>query len=586
MSNAPAIDEKDRGTWASHIEFVLSAIGYAIGFGNVWRFPFLLYDSGGGAFLIPYIIMLVLVGLPLFFLELVIGQYSGTGPTLVYMRMSPIMSGLGFSMLYVVVVTGVYYNVILGYCFYYLFAGFSSELPWVHCPEGRLYCYEPTVENASAKCGADCVTPAEDFYYRMMGWEVGFHDWCNFGDLEPKLVLCVLLAWILVAASLIQGIKTSGKVVYFTATFPFISLILLLCYGASLDGSGNGIGFYLKADPEKLGNPKIWMRAAGQIFYSLGIGFGGLIVLASYNKFDDNCHRDTIFISLCNSATSFLAGFAIFALLGFLAEQTGGDVSTVVAEGFALTFIVVPEALSKTGAPHFWSFCFFLMMITLGLDSMFVTVENVITPMLDHFPQWRNHKPVVVSVSCFIGFLLSLSYCASNGQSMMDLLDFSAADWNLLLLGCFEALTVSYVYGINNFWADVEEMGMKIPKVLKIYWTACLTFFTPAILLSLVVWGFAQPKDPELPLLSTMGSLISASSMLFLPAGTINAMWNRRKSNCKDTVFNKELIKPTSNYKRDKDRSVAGAVNDKEAGLPAVEEKGGNSPTTTEAGSQ
>ena len=123
----------ERGTWSGKLEFLLSCLGYAVGLGNVWRFPYLCFKNGGGSFLIPYFIMLIVIGIPAFLMELHIGQYSAMGPTTVYSNLSPLFKGMGFANIFAQCFICVYYNIIIAWTIYYLFASFTTDLPWQHC---------------------------------------------------------------------------------------------------------------------------------------------------------------------------------------------------------------------------------------------------------------------------------------------------------------------------------------------------------------------------------------------------------------------------------------------------------------------
>ena len=178
--------EPERGQWSNQLEFILSTVGYAVGLGNVWRFPYLAYVNGGGSFLIPYTIMLLFAGLPLFFMELALGQYSGQGPTRVYGRIAPAFKGLGFAMVVATAFVGVYYNVIMAWTLFYMFSGFQAELPWANCTELN-----------SPNCGYtnSSVSPPEDYFnYVMLGLDESI-TWSNFGTMSWKLVREMILTW-------------------------------------------------------------------------------------------------------------------------------------------------------------------------------------------------------------------------------------------------------------------------------------------------------------------------------------------------------------------------------------------------------
>ena len=266
VANTTVSQDPERPQWDNQCEFILSAVGYAVGLGNVWRFPYLAYTNGGGTFLIPYALMLFSAGLPLFFMELSLGQYSGQGPTRVFGRLAPALKGLGFAMLMITAYVSIYYNVIIAWTLFYMFSGMQSELPWTTCNSGTssYHCQEPCVDvimnttmplnmsttmspmmstmmppNMSAIMPPNITvcdyidgfidgdpyiaSPSEDYYtHAMLGLDKKVHDWKNLGGLRWQLVLCLLGAWTIVCLCLIKGVQSAGKVVYFTGRFPFL----------------------------------------------------------------------------------------------------------------------------------------------------------------------------------------------------------------------------------------------------------------------------------------------------------------------------------------------------------------------------
>ena len=549
---AKAVDPEaveERGSWDNKCDFFLSALGFAVGLGNVWRFPYLAYKHGGGSFLLPYGIMLFFTGLPLFFMELALGQYSGAGPTRLYGRLAPIMKGLGFGMLGVTFFISIYYNVIIAWSIHYMFSGMASTLPWSNCCDfNTTLCKNPEnvtcPDDAAINDNSSATFSAPEFYFNnvVLGLSqdtiiyINYNDtnkeqvhsddtftWDNFGGLQWSLVGCLLAAWVIVCLSLIKGVQSSGKVVYFTAIFPFVVLVILFFQAIFLPGAAEGISFYLTPDFEKLLNSQVWQDAAVQIFYSLGPATGGLVTLASYNKFDNNCHRDAVLIAICNCSTSVFAGFVVFSILGFMAHITGLEIHEVADQGPGLAFIVFPEAIAQMGGAPFWSFLFFFMLLTLGLDSMFTNVETLVTSILDHFKSLRAKKEVVVISVCVLGFLFGLSMVAKGGIYMFTLIDSTCASWNVLLFAFLEVFLVSWMYGTDRFVEDIEEMGMMLWGPIKWYWVFCWKAITPLILIVLVVMQFKNGisvsyekyKFPDA--VNGLGWLISLSSVLMLP---------------------------------------------------------------------
>merc|ERR1712038_1979616 len=537
---------EERGQWSNQFEFILSTVGYAVGLGNVWRFPYLAYQNGGGSFLLPYAIMLFFAGLPLFFMELALGQYTGQGPTRVFGRLAPAFKGLGYAMIAATCFVAIYYNVIMAWTLFYMFSGFQSTLPWQNCTEGinSYACNNASLGNMS-------VSPAEDYFnYVMLNLEDST-SWSNFGTLSWQLLLCLIASWTIVCLALIKGVQSSGKVVYFTAIFPFVVLIILFIFGLTLEGAHEGIMFYLTPDPEKLKDVKVWKAAATQIFCSLGPCFGGLVTLASYNKFNNNCHRDAILVSFINCGTSVFVGFVVFSFVGFMAHIANTTPDQVVKSGPALAFIAYPEAMTKMPVPQLWSFLFFFMLLTLGLDSMFTFVETVTTAIMDHYKWLGPHKHWVVIGVCGAGFILGLSMCAQGGILMFTLIDATCASWNILVFAIIELILVSWLYGVDNFLDNIREMKMNLPKPVEWYWKICWTVVTPLLLTLVLVLQFVFAEDvkygeykfPEE--VQALGWIIGCTSTAFIPGIGI---WQYIRRNRKGKNIGLAMFKPTHRW--------------------------------------
>ncbi|XP_039580901.1 sodium- and chloride-dependent glycine transporter 2 [Passer montanus] len=393
-------ENKARGNWSSKLDFILSMVGYAVGLGNVWRFPYLAFKNGGGAFLIPYLMMLALAGIPIFFLEVSLGQFASQGPVSVW-KAIPALQGCGIAMLIISVLIAIYYNIILCYTLFYLFASFAPVLPWASCNnpwntpdckdknkllldsciigdhpkiqiKNSTFCMSAypnlTMVNFTREGNKTFVSGSEEYFkYFVLKISAGIE---YPGEIRWPLALSLFLAWVIVYASLAKGIKSSGKVVYFTATFPYVVLIILLIRGVTLPGAGDGIWYFITPKWEKLIDAMVWKDAATQIFFSLSAAWGGLITLSSYNKFHNNCYRDTLIVTCTNSATSIFAGFVIFSVIGFMANELKVNIEAVADQGPGIAFVVYPEALTRLPLSPFWAIIFFLMLLTLGLDTM------------------------------------------------------------------------------------------------------------------------------------------------------------------------------------------------------------------------
>uniref|UniRef100_A0A4W5NC23 Transporter n=1 Tax=Hucho hucho TaxID=62062 RepID=A0A4W5NC23_9TELE len=452
-SPAPPPDTRilPREQWGGKYEFLLSCIGYCVGLGNVWRFPYLCYRNGGGVFLIPYFIMLFFTGVPLFLMELSLGQYGAAGPITVW-KCCPLLKGIGIGMLCVSMLVCLYYNVIIAWTFYYLGSSFQSPLPWsCDAPANAYLCGNATVNSSSGRA----LSPSEVFWNeRVLGVvnSKGLHD---PGPVRWPLALCLLAAWVIIFFCMLKGIRSSGKVVYVTATFPYFVLIVLIIRGATLEGSLQGVAFYLTPDWGRLASAQVWNDAASQVFYSLGIGVGGLLSMASYNKFDNNVIRDCLVITIGNCSTSFFAGFAIFSILGHMAWRKGVPVGEVADTGPGLAFVAYPEALALLPGSVFWSILFFLMLFMLGVDTLFGNMEGITTAVLDEFPQLRanmKQKSLFLGLLCFGFYLMGLLLITdvSGGIYWFTLIDSFATSFGLIIITLFMCIGISFFYGTQH----------------------------------------------------------------------------------------------------------------------------------------
>uniref|UniRef100_A0A3P8VBY7 Transporter n=1 Tax=Cynoglossus semilaevis TaxID=244447 RepID=A0A3P8VBY7_CYNSE len=518
--------EVERETWGKKIDFLLSVIGFAVDLANVWRFPYLCYKNGGGAFLIPYTLFLVIAGMPLFYMELALGQYNREGAATVW-KICPVFKGVGYTVIVIALYVGFYYNVIIAWSLHYLFSSMTKELPWLKCGNSwnSPNCTDPeTIKGSTLGNGTSYakykITPAAEYYERGV---LHLHESQGINDLGmPRwdLSLCLIVVVFILFFSLWKGVKSSGKVVYITATMPYVVLFVLLIRGITLPGAVDGIKAYLHIDFKRLNNLEVWIDAATQIFYSLGAGFGVLIAFASYNKFDNNCYRDALLTSTINCVTSFFSGFVIFSVLGYMAHKHKVKIEDVATEGAGLVFILYPEAIATLPGSTFWAIVFFLMLLTLGIDSAMGGMEAVITGLTDDFAILKRNRKLFTFATAFLTFLAAL-FCVTNGGIyVLTLLDKYAAGTSILFGVLVEAIGVSWFYGVDRFSEDIERMMGFKPGL---YWRLCWKFVSPAFLLFVVIASTLTASrlkydDYTFPYWSNiLGWGLAMSSMLCVP---------------------------------------------------------------------
>ncbi|XP_072015119.1 sodium- and chloride-dependent glycine transporter 1-like [Amphiura filiformis] len=576
----PSDENVERGNWANPIQFVLATLGAVVGLGNVWRFPYLAYRNGGGAFLIPYGIMLALAGLPLFFMELAQGQYCSEG-TVTCWRVMPLIRGMSFGQLLIGAYGSISYNIVIMYAFYYLFVSFTRVLPWVGCnhsfntalcsdlPKDCLAAggiiamnsscvplqsltddqlamynitYDPysindtdTVDGYNLSLYEDPlrgvrVTPSEEYWrYQVLQETNSMND---TGGLVWQLVLCLIVAWVVAWACMVKGIDSIGKVVYFTATFPYLILAILFTRGITLPGALEGIKFFVVPRWHYLLNARVWLDAAVQIFYSLGVASGGLATLSSYNKFHHNCYRDSLSIAIANSLTSVFAGVVIFSIIGYMAHITGKEVDNVVSQGFGLAFMAYPEAVARMPYGPFWSICFFFMLLILGLDSQFVQMEILVTAVTDMFPKLRHRKSYITTAFCTILCILGFTCVTRAGGYWMAVIDQYSVNFHKLVFALAECAGLCWFYGPKRFLNDIRAMmGDKVVESKGfIFWPISWVVITPGLMLFILVFNFFSWTEPQYngpfpPWGQAIGWMIMLSSLIVIPMDWAFFIW-------------------------------------------------------------
>ncbi|XP_014034061.1 sodium- and chloride-dependent GABA transporter 1 [Salmo salar] len=479
---------RERETWANRAEFILSSVGYAVGIGNVWRFPYVCFSGGGGAFLIPYLTMMCLCAIPLVFVEFTVGQYTKRGPVEAFINICPLMKGVGVAMVMLSFIVASYNNTVLTWVLYYLFHSFTAPLPWQLCnatwniPENC----SSFMENATTHLQS---ATKQFFDHRLLEITEGIE---NVGHLRWELVGILLLIWAVLFFCVFKGIRSTGKVVYFTALFPYVVLLALLFNNVRLPGALDGILFFLTPKWNKLGEIHVWIDATAQIFYSIGVGFGCLLSMASHNKHNNNILRDAMIVTLANSATSIFAGFVMFSGIGYMAHVRHLQVEQLAVEGPGLAFVVYPEIFSTMPVSQLWAFLFFLMLMCLGLDSQFALVEVMGTFVMDSFgPKillMLNYKELVTLLLCFLTFLLGLPCITQGGVYIFQLLDYSVGI-TLMFTSLFEVVTLSWIFGVWRLSIMVKRILGKPPNV---FFKACWLVVSPLSIVAILVTAMVQ----------------------------------------------------------------------------------------------
>jgi NSS family neurotransmitter:Na+ symporter len=463
-----------RDRWRSRATFVVAAIGSAVGLGNLWRFPFVAYEHGGGAFLIPFFVALVTTGIPLMILEYGLGvRLQGSAPKALA-KISPRWEFVGWWALIVGMIICMYYVVIMGISADYFIDSFSSKMPW-----------GDTANSAQTYLNKEILKVSEGPL--------------QLDGLVPGILICSLVTWVMMFLIVVKGVDRVGKVVKYTVPTPYILLVILIIRGVTLKGSAEGLNYFFSPQWSALLDPSTWLAAYGQVFFSLSLGFGIMTAYASYLSRDSDINNNSFITCFADTATSYLAGFAIFSFLGYFAVATNSDIASVVKGGPTLAFVIYPAAISKLAdiagwMPPFFSVVFFLMLFVLGIDSAFSIVEAFSSGLEDKF-KWSKLR--IVTILSVIGAAGSVWFCTKAGIYWLDITDHFISDcYGLVLIGILEAFAVGWFWKVKKFREEINSVSeIRVGR----WWDVCVKFVTPAVLIWLLVaMSIDKFKEPRI----------------------------------------------------------------------------------------
>lgn len=432
--------------WDSRTSFILASIGSAIGLGNIWRFPYVCYENGGGAFLIPYLIALLTTGIPIMILEFSLGHKFYKPAPMAFGHIKKGFEVLGWFALLIGFGIVTYYAVVMGWCFNYL--GYSFNLAWGQDTQAFFF-------NQFLKISESPM---------------------QIGGVQWMIVLGLVLTWIFVIAAIWKGAKTVGKVVYFTVIIPWIILIVLVVRGVTLPGAVEGLKFYLTPQFSALLNYKVWLAAYSQVFYSLTIGFGVQITYASFLSKKADVVNNAFLVSLANNATSFVGGLAVFSVLGYYAHLSGLPVSAVVKSGPHLAFVTYPTIISMLPfAARIFGILFFLMLLTLGIDSAFSLVEAGAASVISKFKVKRIHVNIGFGIMAFV---IGIIYTTQAGLYWLDIVDYFMNNYGLLVVGIVQCIAIGYFYNTKEMR---EYANSKSDFTIGRWWDFSVKYLTPIV---------------------------------------------------------------------------------------------------------
>jgi NSS family neurotransmitter:Na+ symporter len=477
MAESPLLEEQ-RENWGSRTGFVLAAIGSAVGLGNLWGFPYKLYSHGGGAFLIPYILAMVLIGVPLLIAEFSLGHLTQRATPDAFGRANRRFAFVGWWQIILSFVIITYYAVILAYCVSFLAYSvegiFTGKLPW-------------------AGKGMEGVRKANTFFFgEYLDWNKGF--W--LGRLQSHITLALIITWAAMYLCIFRGIRLVGKVVMWTVPLPWLMLLILTIRGLTLEGSMQGLEYYLEPNWGKLANPATWRWAFAQMFFSMSLAFGIMITYASFLHRKSDLNNNAMITGLADMGTSFVAGLAVFATLGGMAFATrmagaGVPVEAVAEKGPGLAFVAFPYALAQLPHAAWFSLVFFASLLLLGIDSAFSITECVLASIVDKTGWSRDRTLIGITVA---GLLIGLLFCTQAGLTWLDTFDtFINGTWGITLTALLECFVLGWLFRLSRLRDHANERSdWKVGR----WWMWLIRLVIPVVLGAIFSWSlFDGLKD-------------------------------------------------------------------------------------------
>jgi len=456
----------ERERWGTRSYFIFAALGSAIGLGNLWRFPYLTHAYGGGAFLLPWMIGLIVLGIPWLIVEYGMGRYFQSSCPGVFEGIGKRWEWLGWWPVWCAFGIITYYSVVMAWALRYV--GAATTMAW--------------------GMGKEAAGTAGPFLFEKV-----LHLSSGPGELGAPvgaLVGCLVIVWVVTFLVIFRGVRVIGPVSKYVMITAWTFLVILVIRGLTLPGAVEGLNYYLTPNFAALGNSEVWFAAFSQIAFTLSLGMAGMYAYGSFITRKGDINNNAVITSLGNCATSFFAGFAVFSIVGFVMQALSVPVGEVAAKSVGLAFITWPIAVSMLpGANSFFGVIFFLCLFLLGLSSLyFLAYGGVISPLMDKFG-WGRTK--VAAIVCVISFAIGVIFTCEGGLYWgPDILDRAVSFYGLLLTGALACLVIGWGFPASKLRGYVNEtsdfkIGAWFDWIIKIV--------VPVALLFVAIYGGFKP---------------------------------------------------------------------------------------------
>ncbi len=452
MSNSSS-----RGAWSSRSTFILASVGSAVGLGNAWRFPALCAKHGGGTFLFVYLLAILAMGLPLLMMEIAIGRRMRGGAVTALGGLNKKFEPIGWAATSNAFFIGTYYAAVFG---------------WVILMMLNSWQFAPLTGDPSA-AGA-LWTSLTHTTETTSGYTV--ISWATVG--------CLVLAWGAIWLCIRKGTETINKVAKYTVMLPVVCLLIMAVKGVTLPHAGDALYQLFVPKAAELSDPKLWIDAFSQVFYSLSVMMAIMVAYGSFLDRDSNIAVDAAIIALADLFISVLASVVMFTTM-----YGTGLADKVASLGMGATFKVYPTAivsLTRSGVVNaLFGFVFFFCLFTLALGSAFSILEGVSTAFADKF---HLEKSRCTTILCVISGVISLFFTCGAGLAWLDVVDNWCNSFNLILVGILETLVIGWGFKTTKVLKEINR-NTKTFRMPAWWFDASVKVLSPLLLCLFFVWN-------------------------------------------------------------------------------------------------
>ena len=447
--------ETKKSEWNSNLAFMMAMIGSAVGLGNIWRFPNVLYSNGGGSFMIPYIVSLFLLGISFVLVEYAVGFKFKKSLARILYSVSNKLEPVAWFILLIVFLITTYYVCVVGWDFIYIILSLTKA--WGSNPD--LYFANNVLHATDSMSGIFTIVP----------------------NVLVSVFVIWFLAWFIIKRDLNDGIGNVSKIL-----LPLLCAIVVIIVAFSLTLPGASVGYTQIFTPDwsALTNLNVWLAAFGQIVFSLSLGMAIAMTYASYLPEGSKLVDNAVIVAFSNSGFEVFNSIGIFSILGFMTVTSGIPFNELVTEGTGLAFVVFPQVFNTMGGvAYIIGPLFFLCILFAGITSVIALLEGVCYSISEKFLIERKKTATVV---CIVGFLISCIFATGAGSTILGVFDAYLNNFALLFAILLECIIFGWIYKFDDLIETLNNNStIKVGKT----WKAVIKYILPICIFGLWAQG-------------------------------------------------------------------------------------------------